>query len=851
MIGSPTSVPLHEVQGIILRGYESLQGGVFVLLEIGELAPAREWLKSLVPEIRTAEEKPYDFAVNIAFTFPGLRKLGLHSEANVNFSREFQEGMDADHRNRVLGDTGSLEPRSWVWGNRESAPQEHVLLMLYAATDEAVQPFHERHRERYIAAGLKELMVFDPRHLPGRTEHFGFRDGISQPDIEGVVKVNPNSEVVNTTGEPGIQKLVRTGEFLLGYPNSYDKLPPSPTVPRDCAKSYDFGRNGSYLVIRQVSQDVREFWRFVKSLVPEGIANDARDTEAIRIASKMVGRWPGGAPLAADRGDDPALKDDNDFGYGETDPLGLKTPIGSHIRRTHPRDSIEPGPTGQERISPADSLDVSKLHRIIRRGRPYGDPLCPSMNPRDMLNAPEKEKDNDRGLLFVCFNANIARQFEFIQQTWMNNPKFGGLYDDSDPVTGQREPVGLPRKADVFTEQALPVRRRYEGLPQFVHVRGGGYFFMPGIESLKYLAGLPFNLETVIPVVPVDKAYPALETIPPDEETYALKLTEMLRQKVMRDYPTGVTRRDAHAKHHGVVRAEFTVEKDLPPELAVGVFKKPRMLPAWIRFSNQEGVPQPDIEKDIRGMAIKLLGVEGEKILEGQCQEQTHDFLLISTPVFVTKDVREFHDLIAALISGKLSLLWYFLNPFNSHLRVMRNLRSSMIQHSNPLEIRYFSTTPYRLGRGAVKYSARPSISRQSPIPDHPSQDFLREAMVKTLAEGEVSFDFLVQLQLDREEMPIEDPGRAWDEGRSPYRKVATIRIPKQQFDSEEQMTFAENLSFTPWHALPDHQPLGGINRARKIAYEIISKFRHERNGVPRKEPTLEEWYAATGKEGI
>jgi Catalase len=329
----------------------------------------------------------------------------------------------------------------------------------------------------------------------------------------------------------------------------------------------------------------------------------------------------------------------------------------------------------------------------------------------------------------------------------------------------------------------------------------------------------------------------ATEYPPPGEDAYVRQLSEMLRQKVEEDYSTGITRRDAHAKHHGCVKAEFVVEPNLPPELRVGVFREPRTYPAWVRFSNQDGLAKPDIDKDIRGMAIKLMEVEGEKLLEDEKFERTQDFLLISHPVFVTKDVKEFAHLIEAMRRGVLRLGWFFLNPFDLHLRALCNLMASRRQCANPLEIRYWSTTPYQFGAGAVKYSARPHAAETAlpprPLPD----DFLKEALKRSLAGGDFFFDFMVQFQKDPVRMPIEDPGALWSEKRSPFLKVATIRIPAQEFDSAAQMAFGEDIAFTPWHSLPDHRPFGGINRARKEVYRAISEFRHRKNGVPRKEP--------------
>ena len=328
----------------------------------------------------------------------------------------------------------------------------------------------------------------------------------------------------------------------------------------------------------------------------------------------------------------------------------------------------------------------------------------------------------------------------------------------------------------------------------------------------------------------------AQETIPSGENNYTEDLLERLKAKIITDNAGGIMRRDAHAKMHGVVKAEFIIEPNLPEELKIGLFKEAKTYPAWIRFSNQSGSLNSDIERDIRGMAIKLMGVSGEKILEQEKDEQTHDFIVISTHVFITKDVEEFDGLIKALTGSLLAKACFFL----THWRVLGNLLKSLKKFANPVQIRYFSTTPYLFGSSAVKYSAIPHIATADTIPSNPSDDYLRLAMINQLKEGEALFDFAVQLQTDANAMPIEDPGHEWQESMSPFRKVATIRILQQEFDSEEQREFGENLSFTPWHALPEHRPLGGVNRARKIVYQAISIFRHEYNHAPRKEPHSE-----------
>ncbi|HYT26006.1 MAG TPA: peroxidase, partial [Actinomycetota bacterium] len=300
---------------------------------------------------------------------------------------------------------------------------------------------------------------------------------ISQPLVEGLPRTGPPAQTV------------RAGEIVLGYPNEYalytDRplLPaaedPGGLLPRDAGGSgdADLGRNGSYLVVRQLAQDVRGFRRFLERATTRADGgSDERDREW--LAAKMVGRWPGGAPLvlSPDR-DDPALADANDFAYAASDPDGLRCPLGAHVRRAHPRDSLDPGPGSQK------SIDVDKRHRILRRGREYGPPLPPDAPLDGPGTAPGA--DEERGLHFMCLNANIARQFEFIQHTWVNNPKFDGLYDDPDPVVAASAALG-----GSFTVPARPVRRRVTGVPAFVTVRGGGYFFLPGIRAIRYLASL-------------------------------------------------------------------------------------------------------------------------------------------------------------------------------------------------------------------------------------------------------------------------------------------------------------------------------------------------------------------------
>lgn len=300
-------------------------------------------------------------------------------------------------------------------------------------------------------------------------------------------------------------------------------------------------------------------------------------------------------------------------------------------------------------------------------------------------------------------------------------------------------------------------------------------------------------------------------------------------------------RRGQHPKHQGCVQAEFLVEGDLPEACRYGLFREPRRFEALIRFSN--GRNWDDSKPDIHGMAVKLLGVEGEKVLETERYAKSHDFVMVDNPVFFVRNVADYVPFMndfrrlntPGFSLGKLiSLGKVALSP-DYKFRMLREAMSKT--PDSPLRSQYWSTTPSKLGPGAMKFSARPVLDGTPAPPRTRSKNMLREAMAAHLKTREARFDFLVQLQTDPVSMPVEDPTVPWD---APYQKVATIRIPPQIFDSPEQLAFCENLSFTPWHALPEHRPLGGINRARKAIYAAVSFLRHELNGVPELEPSPE-----------
>ncbi len=484
-----SKLQLDDIQGVIPNGYGRLGFANFVLLTVNDADLARQWLKTL--PIRNAESKPAanETCVNIAFSYSGLVELGLPESLLIGFASEFREGMaGTGHRARILGDYGPNAAENWQWGG-EHNPAVHILLLLYAGDDKLLARLKDDHLAVTGSSGLTILKQLDTNRLPEHKEHFGFRDGIAQPAITG-------SDSVSGSDSQHDGNIVAAGEFLLGYKNAYGQYTDRPLLPNgdprldpdnllptalDGSARRDLGLNGSYLVFRQLRQNVSEFWRYIASHSQD--ADEQVDLHGcVKLAAKMVGRWPSGAPLTKSPDiDNAALSNDNDFVYHRSgDANGFRCPVGAHIRRTNPRDSLEPQP-GSDR-----SIEVGKRHRILRRGRTYGPPLSLSLKPEDLINT---EPDNEeRGLQFLCFNTHIGRQFEFIQHTWINNPKFDGLYEDDDPIAGSRGHHNVP--GGTFTVQAELVRTRVTNMPIFVELKGGEYFFMPGIRAMRFISSL-------------------------------------------------------------------------------------------------------------------------------------------------------------------------------------------------------------------------------------------------------------------------------------------------------------------------------------------------------------------------
>jgi hypothetical protein len=502
-----------------------------------------------------------------------------------------------------------------------------------------------------------------------------------------------------------------------------------------------------------------------------------------------------------------------------------------------------------------------------------------------------------RGLHFACLVANIARQFEFVQNAWMQSVKFDGFADESDPLLGNREPhPGCPVTDRFSIPQAGGPPRRLFDVPQFVTVRGGAYFFLPGIRALRYIAGAN---DAVVPgiVEPkqrdsalllavhralvaglhverrlepffrrglnrllrepmaaflqflINRKRPneglglAEERLEPDEEASNDSIIRSFAGYMQRTYRPGNFERGGNTKTHGIVHATVTIRDDLPVHMRRGIFATPRTFPAFVRFSG----PGPDLPVDIEdagfiSMAVKIMDVPGTKLMADE--QRTQDMIAVCTPTFVTPNTRENAKL--QLWSFRDMPVFYFLNPFDSH--VLDFLMQALWTETqyNPLGHRFWSCVPYLLGEGqAMMYSFYPKSKVIDTIPGVPfgrvPPNYLRENMIATLARQDVEFDILVQVQTDPHRMPIENAAVRWPEKLSPFVAAASIHIPKQDIDTPAHVEFGKHLSMNPWHCLPEHRPLGNQSRARRRMYAELSKLRQDRNRKPHIEPTGNE----------
>lgn len=441
------TVKTDDVQSLVFSGHARLPEAMAVWVAVQERPAARAALRDLAERVSFGIASPArQVALQLLLSAAGLAALGIDA---AGLGRPFRQGIVAPHRSRALGDAGRNDPDTWTWNDRDA----HAVVLVYAPNADRLAT--------EVAAGLEGLEPgFSVRRqlsirLPadGR-EHFGFRDGLARVAVD----------LGDGHSEPG-QDLVSAGEALLGHRNSLGVVNAVPAL----------GFDASYVVLRELEQDVEGFWRFWR-----GQGNG--DEGAVWLAAKGVGRWPNGMPASGSAPGPPPPADEARVVRGPSfrdDPYGDQCPVGAHIRRAHPRDGLAGG--GPER-----SLSISAQHRLLRRGRVYGPPApaawLPAAIPGDGRPSPEAAAGSARGLLFACLVGDIARQFEFVQQAWLNNPKHAGLTDEVDPIAAGH---GIPGDQARFSVPRDPLRRRMGGVARWVTVRGGGYFLLPGRDALR------------------------------------------------------------------------------------------------------------------------------------------------------------------------------------------------------------------------------------------------------------------------------------------------------------------------------------------------------------------------------
>jgi len=434
---------LDDIQHILLTRTPAITGR-YEFLTFDTAAGGRAWLAELADKVQSAADvrttmDDSDRWVTLAFTWTGLRALGVPEESLASFPDAFREGMAS--RAGILGDTGDAAPQHWVGGL--AGEDLHAIAILFSRTDEQCRRSIEEH-DKLLARteGVRSLSYLDLNATPPFNyahDHFGFRDRLSQPVMKG-------------SGEqptPGSGDALEPGEFILGYPDENGPVTDLP-VPEVLS------RNGSYLAYRRLAEHVAVFRDYLRE------NSDGPDGEEL-LAAKFMGRWRSGAPLvlAPDK-DDPELGADpmrnNDFNYKDDDPFGYACPLGSHARRLNPRDTAH----------------YLNRRRMIRRGATYG-PELPEGAPDDGV---------DRGIAAFIICADLVRQFEFAQNVWINDASFHELGNEHDPICGTQDGT-----LD-FTVPKRPIRKVHKGIPAFTTLRGGAYFFLPGLAAIRYLASL-------------------------------------------------------------------------------------------------------------------------------------------------------------------------------------------------------------------------------------------------------------------------------------------------------------------------------------------------------------------------
>jgi Dyp-type peroxidase family len=457
-VSDPPVVDKADLQGNVLTGYGT-RTALYLFLRITHPPVARELLGGLLGRVTSAVSWGEDKAnapsstLNLALTFDGLRQLGVPHEVLASFPEEFRLGMAA--RAQLLGDVGASAPGAWEAGIRPGEP--HVLVTITSDDEDTIAAERESigrdvdSPDAGMAVVHEQAARLIERSDDSRRrarEHFGFADGLAQPTIAG--PQGPAKRPGGGAPTEGGWAPIAPGEFVLGYPDEDGLVAEAPAAP--------LRHSGSFMVVRKLYQDVALFNRFLKAAAGPDPKRQAR------LAAKIVGRWADGTPLviSPDRPRpelDPKGREFNDYRYLPIDAAGFRCPLGAHVRRANPRDSL--GWHG----------DLTRRHRIIRRGMPYGEP------PVDRM----LDDGVDRGLMFVCYQASIARQFEVIQGSWLTDGDAFGLGPDRDLLIAGDEGAGR-----MVIQGDPPEVLSAE--PRFVHTRGGAYFFVPGISALRALA---------------------------------------------------------------------------------------------------------------------------------------------------------------------------------------------------------------------------------------------------------------------------------------------------------------------------------------------------------------------------
>src|ERR1700757_3680905 len=434
---------LDDIQHILLTRTPAMTGR-YEFMSFDDPAGGRAWLSELIDRVDSAATAQASMDstkrwITLAFTWSGLRALGLPEESLATFPEAFRQGMAA--RADILGDTGANHPDNGVGGL--ASGDLHAIAILFARDDEQCRRSIAEH-DKLLAGtdGVRSLSYLDLNATPPFNyahDHFGFRDRLSQPVIEG-----SGEEPTPGSGGP-----LKAGEFILGYPDEEGNIGNLPQ-PEELA------RNGSYMAYRRLREHVGLFRGYLAEQAGTPGGQEL-------LAAKLMGRWRSGAPLVlAPEHDDPELGADpmrnNDFNYNEMDPFGYAVPLGSHARRLNPRDT---------------AVNMNR-RRMIRRGATYGAAL-----PED---APDDGVDRGISAFIVC--ASLVRQFEFAQNVWINDPNFHELGNERDPICGTQDST-----LD-YTIPKRPIRKVLKGLPAFTTLKGGAYFFLPGLNGLRYLAAL-------------------------------------------------------------------------------------------------------------------------------------------------------------------------------------------------------------------------------------------------------------------------------------------------------------------------------------------------------------------------